>query len=147
MVHSNHSSELKFSQFITCLNPHGSSVASSPWTMGLFLAHNSTTHSSGMVFSDSPLQNSFFRSQSGPSRQSEYTKSSSGVERLDGMPEGFSQAEQCLQWSWGIELLISVTLFYTKGLHSLLTPCIQKSAILVSVKEHGGNNFNSPSKL
>ena len=122
---NNRSSVLKSSQFIICLNPHSSWIVSSPWTEFLSLVFISTKQLSGMGSSDSLSQNCFSRSQSGPSRQSVFTDSSSGAEPLDGMSAGLSRPEQCLQQSGCIKLLISVTRFCTKGFHSLSIPCIQ----------------------
>ena len=99
-----------------------------------------STPSSTLVGSPSP-------SQGGPAGHRVLTDSSSGVNPREGISAGLSFPGQYFQQSGDVKFLISVTRFCTKVFQVLLIPLIQHRETVESVKQRGGDNGNSVSRL
>ena len=73
-------------------------------------------------------------SHSGPLCHSRFTDNSSNVKPLESRSAGLVLPEQWFQQFGGTSRLISATLLWTKGFHSLFVPHIQNNATWESVK-------------
>ena len=114
-----------FLQSINALTPYLESTLMSVRTRAAFV-RSSVVHSSGIVGGSVSIQWSIpAHSHSGPRHHSWFTDTSRADSPLDGRSAGLDFPGQWLQRLGATLRRISVTLFSTKGFHSLFVPCIQ----------------------